>query len=97
MFEGDLPTRARKLVTGQSGIPKVTALEIVMHYPKIQSVQAIDKHTLLIEFDNAAKKTYDVTPSLEKEMFLPPKNFAFFRNVQVESSGLQYFGMKISI
>jgi hypothetical protein len=62
-----------------------------MNYPKINSAKAIDNHTLLIEFDNAAKKVYDITPLWEKEMFSPLKNFALFRNVQVEKSGYAVF------
>ena len=36
---------------------------------KIISVQAIDSHTLIIEFENQQRKKYDVIPLLEKEMF----------------------------
>jgi hypothetical protein len=62
-----------------------------MAYPRIRSAKAIDAHTLLVEFDNSAKKTYDVTPLLEKEMFLPLTNFSFFRNVQIDKGGYAVF------
>lgn len=62
-----------------------------MIYLKICSARAIDDHTLLIEFDNQAKKMYDVTPLLEKEMFLPLTNFSFFRNVQIDKGGYAVF------
>lgn len=62
-----------------------------MNYPKISSAKAIDKHLLLIEFDNSAKKVYDITPLLNKEMFSPLKNSAFFRNVQVDKGGYAVF------
>ncbi len=62
-----------------------------MNYPKINSAKAIDNHTLLIEFDNAAKKLYDITPLLEKEMFAALKNSAFFKNVRVEKGGYAVF------
>ena len=62
-----------------------------MNYPKINSANALDNHTLLIEFNNSAKKIYDITPLLEKEMFLALKNSAFFRNVQVEKGGYAVF------
>jgi len=62
-----------------------------MEHPKIRSAKAIDDHTLLIEFDNSAKKTYDITPLLEKEMFLPLMNAAFFKNVQVDKGGYAVF------
>ncbi len=58
-----------------------------MNYPKINSAKAINNHTLLIEFKNSAKKVYDLSSLLEKEMFFPLKNPAFFRNVQVEQGG----------
>ena len=58
-----------------------------MHYPKVQAVRAVDRHTLLVVFDNADKRLYDVEPLLEKEAFFPLRNFAFFKNVQVDSSG----------
>ena len=62
-----------------------------MSYPKISSAKAIDDHTLLIEFDNLTKKTYDIEHLLEKEMFLPLKNPAFFSNVQVDENGYAIF------
>ena len=63
----------------------------MMNYPKINSAKAIDDRLLLIEFDNAAKKVYDISALLEKEMFSPLKNAAFFRNVQVENGGYAVF------
>ncbi len=62
-----------------------------MNYPKINSAEALDNHTLLIEFDNSAKKIYDVTPLLEKEMCAALKNSAFFKNVKVEKGGYAVF------
>ncbi len=58
-----------------------------MPYPKVQSVKAIDDHTLLVAFDNTHIKTYDVTPLLEKKMFAPLRNPAFFKSAQVEQGG----------
>jgi hypothetical protein len=55
-----------------------------MIYPKIHSASAINDHTLLVEFDNQQKKEYDITPLLQKEMFIPLKNLALFKAVQVE-------------
>ncbi len=62
-----------------------------MNYPKINSVKAINDSKLLIEFDNSQKKIYDITPLLEKVMFTPLKNPAFFRNVQVDKGGYAVF------
>lgn len=58
-----------------------------MNFPKVKSASAIDHHTLLVEFDNKEKKTYDVEPLLNREMFSPLKNHAFFKSVQVEQGG----------
>lgn len=58
-----------------------------MNYPKIRSVKAIDDHTLLVEFNNRQMKKYDVSPLLQREMFLPLKNPAFFKAVKVEQGG----------
>ena len=58
-----------------------------MKYPKIKSVAVIDERTLIIEFYNKQKKTYNITPLLDKEMFKPLKNLVFFNNVKVEQGG----------
>ena len=58
-----------------------------MKYPKVKSVLAIDEHNLLVEFDNNEKKKYDISPLLDKEMFLPLKNPALFKAVRVEEGG----------
>lgn len=50
-----------------------------MKYPKIRSAKAIDDRTLVIEFDNKEKKKYDITSLLEKEIFDPLNNSAFFQ------------------
>ena len=58
-----------------------------MPCPKIRSVETIDDHTLLVEFDNARKRQYDVTPLLKREMFVPLRNPALFKPVHVEQGG----------
>lgn len=58
-----------------------------MNYPKVRAAKAIDDHTLLVEFNNRQKKKYDVSLLLQKEMFLPLKNPAFFKEVKVEQGG----------
>ncbi len=59
----------------------------MMNHPKIISATAIDDHSLLVEFDNHQKKTYDIKPLLEKEMFAPLKNAALFNAVKVDVGG----------
>jgi hypothetical protein len=58
-----------------------------MGYPKIKSVKAIDNKHLLVRFDNDVEKKYNVSHLLEKEMFYPLKNPAFFKAVHVEQGG----------
>ena len=58
-----------------------------MKYPRIKTAEAVDDRTLVIEFDNKKKKKYNITPLLEKEMFSPLKNPAFFKAVMVEQGG----------
>ena len=41
----------------------------------------------MIEFDNKQNKKYDITPLLEREMFYPLNNPAFFKAVRVEQGG----------
>lgn len=58
-----------------------------MAYPKIKSANAIDDHTLIVEFENLEKRQYDITPLLNREMFYPLKNPSFFKNFSIDSSG----------
>lgn len=58
-----------------------------MHTPKIKTAVALNDHTLLIEFDNQQRKTYDVTPLLSLPMFEPLKNKLLFNSVFVEQGG----------
>jgi len=58
-----------------------------MKYPKITAAKIIDDQTLLVEFSNREKKKYTITKLLDKPMFLPLKNPAFFKNFTVDSSG----------
>ena len=58
-----------------------------MQYPRIQSVKAVDDHILIVEFKDHQKRQYDITSLLDKDMFSPLKNPAFFKNVQVEKGG----------
>lgn len=58
-----------------------------MKYPKVVNAKAIDKRTLLVEFDNAEKRHYDISPLLEKEAFSPLKNFALFKAVKIDVGG----------
>ena len=58
-----------------------------MNVPNVISAKAVNGHTLLVEFDNRVRKTYDVRPLLDKEMFAPLKQVALFKSVSVEPGG----------
>ncbi|MBL1352215.1 MAG: DUF2442 domain-containing protein [Zetaproteobacteria bacterium] len=62
-----------------------------MSPPRILTAKAIENHILLIEFENAKKKKYDILPLLEKEMFSPLKNPVLFKSVRVEKGGYAIF------
>jgi hypothetical protein len=47
----------------------------------VLSVQA------LVSFSNGKKKKYDINRLVNREMFVPLKNHAFFKNVHVEPGG----------
>jgi hypothetical protein len=58
-----------------------------MQYPRIRSARVINDHILVVEFENLQRRKYDITSLLEKEMFYPLKDPAFFKNVQIERGG----------
>jgi len=58
-----------------------------MQVPTIQSVSPSEDLILVVSFSDGTKKSYDVAPLTDKEMFAPLKNRAFFRNVSVEPGG----------
>jgi hypothetical protein len=69
-----------------------------MNIPKIKTARAIDNRHLIVEFDNDELRRYDITPLLDREMFAPLKDFAFFKNVQVEPGGYAvYWNSEIDI
>jgi hypothetical protein len=49
-----------------------------MLYPKIISAKIIENYTLLVQFSNHQARKYDCEKLLEKTMFSPLKNYAFF-------------------
>ena len=60
---------------------------MIMNIPRIQSVSATEGHILLVQFSDGTRKSYDVAPLTQREMFAPLMNEAFFRNVSVEPGG----------
>ena len=59
----------------------------MLNIPKIIAVHPIDNYELIIEFSNHEYRQYDVKPLLEKEMFEPLTNHAFFNTVKIEQGG----------
>ena len=55
--------------------------------PKITSATTINHRNLAVLFSNQVTKIYDITPLLEKEMFKPLANPAFFKCVRVDIGG----------
>jgi hypothetical protein len=55
--------------------------------PKIRSVGPSEGHILVVAFDNAIRKHYDVHRIMEREMFAPLRHPAVFNNVRVEPGG----------
>ncbi len=58
-----------------------------MSYPKIVRAEAIGEHIIRVEFTNQEIKDYDISALIEKPMFAPLQNLAFFRNFKVEPGG----------
>ena len=58
-----------------------------MRPPRINTVQPKDDHLLVVDFENNVRKIYDVAHLLDREMFSPLRNPAFFRAVKVDSGG----------
>ncbi|WP_374239056.1 DUF2442 domain-containing protein [Thiocapsa sp. N5-Cardenillas] len=70
-----------------TGIQETATSSIAMNIPKVQSAIPQEGHFLVVFFSNGRKKKYDINRLAEREMFLPLKNPAFFRNVSVEPGG----------
>lgn len=58
-----------------------------MNIPRIKHVKAQEGHILVITFTNEEIKKYDANHLLQREMFAPLRNQAFFKSVHVEPGG----------
>ena len=58
-----------------------------MQYPKICRAEVISDRILRVEFTNQAIKDYDISPLLEKPMFAPLRQPAFFKSFSIEAGG----------
>lgn len=58
--------------------------------PDVKSVKAIENHILIIEFSNNELKAFDVTPFLEKGIFIELKNETYFKQVRVAFGAIEW-------
>lgn len=58
-----------------------------MRPPRIKSVLPQDDHLLIVEFDNDAKRLYDVAPLLTRAAFQALRDPTFFRAVKIDIGG----------
>ncbi|CAK0760582.1 conserved hypothetical protein [Gammaproteobacteria bacterium] len=58
-----------------------------MNIPRISYAEATDRHQIFVEFTDGSRKYYDVSPLLDREIFIPLRNIAFFKNFIVEPGG----------
>lgn len=56
-------------------------------YPKIKEVKVLEKYNLEILFDNGVVKRYDCTPNFKYEVFIPLRDYSFFKDVKVDQGG----------
>ncbi|MCT7987488.1 DUF2442 domain-containing protein [Laspinema olomoucense] len=54
---------------------------------RIVSAKAIGDRILLVKFTNQEVRKYDISPLLEKPMFVPLSNPGFFKNFRVDLGG----------
>ena len=59
----------------------------MLPYPKIKAVKPLKNYRLLVSFQNGERRIYDCSPLLEKAVFQPLKNKAFFKAVRADPGG----------
>ena len=58
--------------------------------PAVKSVQALENYKLHIEFENDELKEFDVTPFLEKGIFVELKDINYFKQVRVSFGSVEW-------
>ncbi|MGL5357115.1 MAG: DUF2442 domain-containing protein [Cetobacterium sp.] len=58
-----------------------------MKYPKIKKIKVLDNYFLEVLFDNGIIKKYNFSSNFKYEIFLPLKDYALFKEVQVDAGG----------
>jgi len=61
-----------------------------MMNPSVISVEARNNFKLAITFENGEKKIFDVTPFLEKGVFVELKNLGYFKQVKVAFGSVEW-------
>lgn len=56
-------------------------------YPRIKDVKPGEGKTLLVTFENGARKVYDCTPLLQRDVFRLLQDDAVFRSVHADPHG----------
>jgi hypothetical protein len=60
--------------------------------PSPVSVKILEEHKLLVEFENAETRVFDVAPYLEDKYFASLKNSAIFKSVKTNGLTLEWIG-----
>ncbi|WOG30135.1 DUF2442 domain-containing protein [Endozoicomonas sp. 8E] len=58
--------------------------------PAVKSVQALENYKLHIEFENDELKEFDVSPYLEKGIFVELKDINYFKQVRVSFGSIEW-------
>ncbi|WP_422134266.1 DUF2442 domain-containing protein [Endozoicomonas sp. ALD040] len=58
--------------------------------PAVKSVQALENYKLHIEFENDEVKEFDVSPYLEKGIFVELKDINYFKQVRVSFGSIEW-------
>ena len=58
--------------------------------PTVKSVMALENHTLHIQFNNGEIKEFDVTPFLDKGIFVELNDIDYFMQVKVSFGSIEW-------
>ena len=58
--------------------------------PSVKHVEAIDCHKLKLQFENGEQKIFDVTPYLDKGIFVELKDENYFKQVRVAFGSIEW-------
>lgn len=58
--------------------------------PSVCSVEARDDYKLVVTFDNGEKKIFDVSPFLDKGVFVELKNIGYFKQAKVAFGAVEW-------